>query len=631
MNTLTTVATILSIGYTLLAARREEVSLSYDAITAEKRREYLEGKTSNEFYIYPNQKDDAEKIIDGFYKRNKRIITVLKKTKVGANGLMVEIAKRMTTHPDDRFVVNPANVRILTGMSNSLWEEEMKADSPTCFKDKIFHHGQLKRADLKDMRDSLIIIDEIDAGTNEWSVLHTLLHDAGVLDVEHMKTHNNRFVVISASPIKQLYDTYRWGDLHEYHTMTIPKNYIGHYDFLERGTVQEFYSLTTKQNVEKWINEDIIDNYGNDFRVHIVRVTSKSVGIIQIVCAQNNIKFKNHNSEDRLTKEDENEFYVEPLTKHVVIAVKGLLRRANLIPNNHKLRIGATHELYTKKVDNNVQNQGLPGRMSGYWRDKIDEGHKIGPYRTSCKAIRECEEIYQNPFGKNDYQTNGHTQKKGKITSHTSTMLAPKNIENLEAIELPGVKDEEVDIKNYRIYSSMDIAKDVCTILYKKFNEVNMNSEGFAITSYKGPAGVMTLEDAVKHVPTCYGLKDGKRGQRNCRPCYVDKNDKSTIRFVITIHPGTDKAKIDECDAKFAHIPYKNTEVVDSSGISSSNSSSGKEECKNMICYSDGESVLADSPIYDTSQNNYSSESAQPAVSTTSLIKRRPKIIRPSE
>jgi len=554
MNTLTTVATILSIGYTLLAARREEVSLSYDAITAEKRREYLERKTSNEHYIYPNQKYDAEQIVDGFYKRNRRIITVLKKTKVGANGLMVEIAKCMTTHPDDRFVVNPANVRILTGMSNSLWEEEMKADSPTCFKDKIFHHGQLKRADLKDMRDSLIIIDEIDAGTNEWSVLHTLLHDAGVLDVNHMKEHNNRFVVISASPIKQLHDTYCWGDLHEYHKMTIPTNYIGHYDFLEKGIVQEFYPLNTEENVKKWINEDIIQNYGNIFRVHIVRVTDKSSKIIRKICIQNGIKFKNHNSKDRLTKEDENEFYVEPLTKHVVIAVKGLLRRANLIPNNHKLRIGATHELYTKKVDNNVQNQGLPGRMSGYWRDKIDEGHKIGPYRTSCKAIRECEEIYQNPFGKNDYQTNGHTQKKGKITSHASTMLAPKNIENLEAIELPGVKDEEVDINKYRIYKNEEVVKNVCHILGYAYRPIQDNTNGFKETTLNGQKTTPSIYDAVKKVPTAYGTRNGEITYRSYYPCYVDTKDPATLRFVVIIRPGTDPTKLAECDARFATL-----------------------------------------------------------------------------
>ena len=43
-----------------------------------------------------------------------------------------------------------------------------------------------------------------------------------------MKNNNNRFVFISATIIKELYDLYSWGTLHESYNMTIPKSYIGH-------------------------------------------------------------------------------------------------------------------------------------------------------------------------------------------------------------------------------------------------------------------------------------------------------------------------------------------------------------------------------------------------------------------
>jgi hypothetical protein len=640
VTALTTAITLVSISATLLAARREEVELSYNAITAEKRREYLEGKTKNEYYIYPNQKYDAIQIVEGFYERNRRIITVLKKTKVGANGLMVEIAKCMTTHKDDQFVVNPANVRILTGMSNTLWEEEIKGDSPSCFKDKIFHHGQLKKAELKNMRDSLIIIDEIDAGTGEWSVLHTLLYEAGVLDVEHMKKHNNRFVVISASPIKQLYETKCWGDLHEYYKMTIPKDYIGHYDFLERKIIQEFYPLTNLENVKKWINEDILTNYDNDFRVHIVRVTNKSEPIIKKICIQHGIKFKNHNSTERLTEEDEKELYIEPLTRHVVVAVKGLLRRANLIKNEYKLRIGATHELYTKKPDFNVQNQGLPGRMTGYWRSIIEGGHKTGPYRTSCEAIRQCENNYQDPFGDSNYHTNGFTKKKGKVTSHTDTMLAAKNIKNLKAVEMPGSVNKGVDINLYRIYNNEEIVKAVCKLLNYKYNPTNNNTDGFKETSLNKKLAVASLQDAIEKVPTAYGTNNGKTTYRTYYPCYVDTSDNKTLHFVVIIRPETDSTKIKDCDEKYPYIPLSSfkalsenthTEVVDSSGISLNNSSNGKEECKNILYYSDVESVIADSLTHDKSENNYSSEPCQPAISAKPAMKRKPKVAQSSQ
>lgn len=421
----------------LISARREDVLQAYNSARATNHRLFLEGDDkATADYIFPNQMEDANNIVDMFYKDKRRVISIQKKTKVGADGLMIEIAKLLTTHNDDNFVVNPANVRILTGMSNAGWEKDMIDKAPNCFKDKIFHHGQLSKAELTNMHNGLIIIDEIDTGDKEFQVLHSTLKEAGVLDVKHMEEHNNRFVFISATMIKELYDLYRWGELHELYKMTIPSSYFGHKDFLDRGIVKEFYSLETTEKAEKWVQEDIIDNYGNDYRVHLVRVNGKTVNKVQNACIRKSVAFRNHTSTDRLSELEINEFFKEPLIQHIVLGVKGFFRRANLIPNRWKLRIGATHELYTKTVDNNVQIQGLTGRMTGYWRYDIEAGHKTGPHRTSIKAIIEYEKTYEDPFGNNSYQTSGFKKRKGKV-SKNPTMLSVKNIRNLEAIELP--------------------------------------------------------------------------------------------------------------------------------------------------------------------------------------------------
>ena len=104
--------------------------------------------------------------------------------------------------------------------------------------------------------------------------------------------------------------------------------------------------------------------------------------------------------------------------------MKGLWRRANLIPNEWKMKIGATHERHVNVYDTNVQVQGLPGRMSGYWKDAILKGHKTGPHRTSIDAINEYQSFYKNPFGKIKYSTS---------TSKT-TFVHPKHISNLDPI-----------------------------------------------------------------------------------------------------------------------------------------------------------------------------------------------------
>lgn len=43
--------------------------------------------------------------------------------------------------------------------------------------------------------------------------------------------------------------------------------------------------------------------------------------------------------------------------------------------------------------------------------------------------------------------------------------MTPKNYQNLNAVDLPLVEDEKVDINLYRIYDNEDTVKSVCNIL----------------------------------------------------------------------------------------------------------------------------------------------------------------------
>ena len=544
----------------LIAAKRAAVYAAYENAKAENQVGFLKGdpKCTSE-YIYKNQIDDAKNIVEEF-RKGLRIVSISKKTKVGMDGLMVEIATRMTTDADDHFVVDSDNVRILTGMSNAGWEKGMKEKCPTCFKDKIFHHGKLQNSELQNLKNSLIIIDEIDAGSNEKQVLHRILKDAGLLNITLMKENNNRFVFTSATIIRQLYATVQWGDdLHTVYKMTIPPNYIGHIDFLNKGIVQEFYPMNTRETAEKWVQEDILDNYESDYRVHIARVQSsgKSVSYLQDACNRMGIAFRNHTSkkEERISDAELKELFDEPLREHIVLAVKGLLRRANLIPNKWKLRIGATHELCVKVVDNSVLTQGLPGRMTGYWRDIIDAGHKTGPHRTSIKSIRESEAVYEDPYGNNSYNSHGFAKKNGKVTA-TPMMLSPRNITGLIPVPLPAVPEEVVDVNTYRIYSDVNVVMSVLKMLGYRFSEPDTNSDGFHITSLRVAKTVVSLADAVKYVPKARGGGGGGTQARRYYPCYIDTSDVSTLRFVVILEPTLDAKKIGDADAKYPSIPY---------------------------------------------------------------------------
>jgi hypothetical protein len=547
----------MSINPAIIASNRERVNQAYNSAIATNNNMYLKGdEKATEHYIFPNQKEDANDIVREFKENNRRVVSVAKKTKVGMDGLMIEVAKLMTTHTDDAFVVNFENVRIITGMSNAGWEKEMKDKSPECFKDKIFHHGQLRKADLNNLQNALIIIDEIDTGDKEFQVLHSALKEANVLNVQHMEEHNNRFMFGSATMIKELYALYQWGELHAVKQMTIPSSYIGHIDFLNMGIIKEFYPINTSENAEKWVQEDIIDNYGQDYRVHLARVTNKSVNIVQNACIRKGVLFRNHTSTERLSQEEIKELFKEPLKQHIVVGVKGFFRRANLIPDAWKMRIGATHEHYTKKVDNNVQIQGLPGRMSGFWRSKIENGHKTGPHRTSIRAVEEYEKAFHDPFGLNSYQTSGFTKKKGKVFSE-NTMVSPKNIEGLVPVSLPAVPSEVIDRSTYRIYLDEKSVIEVCKILGYRYVAAATNENGFRETSLNNTKQVATLEHAIRRVPDA--IKHGGQTNslfRTCYPCYENISDKETLRFVVIIRPTTDAVKIKDADERYPSITY---------------------------------------------------------------------------
>jgi hypothetical protein len=444
---------------------RAKVEASYARAVEANQRRFLKGNVrATEEYIYANQKSDAQQIVDAFTLRDRCAISITKKTKVGMDGLMIQIAYLMTTHVEDSFVIDPANVRILTGMNNRGWQDDMMEKAPDCFRNQIYHHGRLRQAKLGGLKNALIIIDEIDTGDKQMQVLHRMLREAGLFDINYIRDNNVRFIFASATMLRELYDLDKWGEHHELYRMTIPAQYVGHADFLERGILAEFYALDSEATAMRWVKDDIIDYYHDDatdtddFRVHIVRLNTDSEPCIRRACNKYGVAFRMHNSEERLSNSAISEIFAtesysptgKQLQRHVVLGIKGFFRRANLIPNAWKMRIGATHERWTKQIDNNVQIQGLPGRMSGYWRDILDAGHKTGPHRTSIQAVEEYEATYLDPFGENSYRAAGFSKKADGKVRCKGTMVAPKNIRGLalldEELELPIFAIEDKDL-----------------------------------------------------------------------------------------------------------------------------------------------------------------------------------------
>lgn len=525
----------------LIEKNREIVNLDYRSADVKNQELFHKGNVkATSMYIYPNQAEDAAKIINTFYNdKNIRVVSVFKKTKVGMDGLMIEVAKNFAIHPDDNFVIHRDNVIFATGMSNIMWENDMKDKIPACFKENIFHHGKLQnlKDKLKNLRNGLIIIDEIDTGDKQDQKLDRLLKESGLLDINIMIQRNIRFIFGSATPVRELQKLFEWGDKHVSFRMSIPDNYIGHKEFLERNILKESYVITA-DTAEKWIQEDIKDIYQNEFRVHLIRTDNKKVSFIHDACIKQKIKFANHTSEDRISNEDLDNMFAN-LDNHVVIAVKGLLRRANYIPNQWKIKIGAVHEYYSKKPDVAVQIQGLVGRMTGYWKHIIESGHRTGPYRCSLQSIQQYEVFYSDP-------TNAINVLKQKV------FMDPKNIKNLVPIptkdnnkRVPVIVENIEKTSNIFIPGILNVQEKVDMIL-EILNKQGLNKLAAFIKNPNVLRGQITMpmtdnsykkhiEDVVKayinNAPFCI---DNTHKNNNNWQCFID-NRQYRLCFVVWV------------------------------------------------------------------------------------------------
>ena len=421
-------------------ASRELVQSAYEFKEKENKvRNLKKDPRAGKSYTYHNQKNDAYTIWSLFCQNPlTRIISVKKRTKVGCDGLMIELIysfcvksyENFSNNPLENMFVNYEDVVLVTPMNNVDWQDEFKAKVPSCIT-HIYHHGKLHQCEkLKTLRNGLILIDEADVGNKKDQVLDNKLSEAGnVLSIESLLERNNRVVCISATMVKEFIELEKWKNYHKGITMTIPSDYVSHKELLEKNMIQEWFDINSVNKAKLWIYEDILLQF-KDPKVNFIRGTDKTKEYLFKAVKEINEKYPNsleiyvHDSDSRLSEEKLTEIFEGRRTKHVIIFVKGFYRRANLIPNKWKENIGAVMEYKTEKVDVDVQIQGLSGRMTGYIRELIDKGWRC-IIRTSIEAIKNYEAMYNGEI--TSYSTSSMTiDRHGRITSIEDSIFSPK-------------------------------------------------------------------------------------------------------------------------------------------------------------------------------------------------------------
>lgn len=536
---------------------RELVENSYNVAKVTNSINFKNGDVkATEQYIFDNQKKDAINITELLKKF--RVISIIKRTKCGMDGLMIEIAKNVSTQEDNKQIILAEDIFFITGMSNISWEIDMKKKIPSCFKDNVYHHGKLNKqvkTKLSNTRKALIIIDEIDVGDKIKQRLFNILNFCKLMDINDIISKNIKFIFVSATMEKEVFDLVNWGEYHTAYIMTVPSNYIGHGDFLERKIIQEYYEVKDEKSVNKWIQEDILNEYKQDYRVHIIRTEEKNSDIIRRSCLIKNITFIKHNSDNRISENTLKEIFESTINNHIILAIKGFFRRANLIPNLWKKKIGAIMEYCSVTSDINTQIQGLPGRMTGYWKDIIDGGHKTGPYRTSVEAIKNYEKWIKDPLVKvNKFNNNKlllthislhnitiekNDEKEHKIIDYKKNYRIPIYIPNLSREEK--IFDKKC-LNNSKIQCIKNILKQnskYSSIL--KYIE-NKDVKCVQITTPDSDNSIKkhikSLKQKISNKEPCSIDINGKNKEINNWQCFVDKENYGIIILPYCVDSG---------------------------------------------------------------------------------------------
>lgn len=404
-----------------LANERGIVKSDYES--AERRNKKNNG--SNAKYIYDNQRETANEIV-GQFLTGKNVVSVIKETKSGANGLMIELTKIMGTHPDHAVQVESDKMYIITGMSNKDWVNDFRKEVPEYLRDNIHHRPKINEAGFRhNLENSLIIIDEADEANEMGNILPKMLSDTGVLSRDNIMNMKIKMVFISATHSEIIRTLSKWptgitGTVN----FKPAENYISNGYFLDKGLIRNRRNYKLKDIVI-----DNLNDYGNNYRIHCIRVpNSKSKEIEMLISLQQQRKdfeLIQHNStnnlNDVLNKHLKHKLFVKPLEKHYIIYLYGALRRANLIENGWKMRTGFVCDNLAKKPDDSTVIQGLLGRFTGYWKNELNNDHKFGPIYTYPDAIKRYRKWIDDPIGSGVYIE----KKKDNIMTH------PKNVNGI--------------------------------------------------------------------------------------------------------------------------------------------------------------------------------------------------------
>lgn len=354
----------------LIDIEMAELAIDYQSMIAKAR---LRGN----HLIYPNQERVGKQIYRLFAENEDcRLATLIAPTQWGKTGALLDLVLRFlgVNGDEDGPRARRSNIYALTGQSDIDWHAQ------TCkrmemFVGQVFYRNKLADfvKQVQKQTDVLILIDEAHIGTGSTQQLKTHFQQAGLLDVDALRERRIWIVQVSATPGVVLLDAEKWERHHTKLVADLDDGYLGLNELRGENRIQPSEAITP--DVARRLCNLIEQRWGPDHpKYHIIRMynskdpekgNDQDQAIEVFVNAGFVIKY--HNSIDR--EMDIDQTMAAAPRWHTILVIKGFWRASKTFPDAH---IGVCYETYSENKDYNTEVQGLPGRLTGYGKQRGD-------------------------------------------------------------------------------------------------------------------------------------------------------------------------------------------------------------------------------------------------------------------
>ena len=333
------------------------IQLQYNALEFEKSN----GDTSKKL-VYENQRNTALHIVDLFIS-GILAITLIAQPQVGKTGCILSILMEFCIN--SILCTQYSNIYVITGMSDTDWEEQTKNSFLPLFRRNVIHRSNLHKYidQLKNLTNGLICIDESHFGSGKHQTISKELKLAGLLNLDTIMENNIKILFISATPGAILDDVViSMGDYHQKVILNPPISYVGFRKLLENENMIETMDIDINIISDIW--QIISNRWGDNPKFHIFRITyTKYTEVFNLFHKFNNdndnlFSILEHNSHDR----QEKDFMDTKPDEHTFVFIKGFWRASKQLNDTY---VGIAYESPTDNPDTNTISQGLSARLLG--------------------------------------------------------------------------------------------------------------------------------------------------------------------------------------------------------------------------------------------------------------------------